>query len=256
MVAFSPPRGTSCCALTRADRVETLAITCVDGSVLPELCLTPLTAGLLADPKQATMPGLAEHRCQDLPRSSRFWPTRCPFGAACRSRLTPPSSALSELGQRAGSEPPSRSAAVRRAPCQLRILPLPASTIWRCCGELDDLQRRRALPLARGGIGLRSAERGRSAAYWASWADTLPMIQEQHPVVAGNLAAMLAAGGQSGPSVRAAAEVAFSPPRGTSCCVLTRADRVETLAITPVDGSVLPELCLRPLTAGLLAESC
>ena len=32
------------------------------------------------------------------------------------------------------------------------------------------------------------------------------MIQEQHPVIAGNLAAMLAAGGQSGPSVRAAAE--------------------------------------------------
>ena len=36
-------------------------------------------------------------------------------------------------------------------------------------------------------MGLRSAERGRSAAYWASWAGTLPMIQERHPVVAGNL---------------------------------------------------------------------
>ena len=146
----------------------------------------------------------------DLATSTRrcwttLWPTPCPFGAACRSRLTPPSSALSELTVlkrhhthpsepalpparprclcapprarqvaptgRAGSEPPSRlspghTAAVRRAPCQLRILPSPASTIWRCCGELDDLQRRRAqLQLARGRMGLRSAERGWPAAY-------------------------------------------------------------------------------------------
>ncbi|CAJ1416721.1 unnamed protein product [Effrenium voratum] len=58
-----------------------------------------------------------------------------------------------------------------------------------------------------------------SAAYWASWADALPMIQERHPVVAGNLALSLAAGGQRAPSVLAAAEAAealradgFQPP--------------------------------------------
>ena len=33
------------------------------------------------------------------------------------------------------------------------------------------------LPLAMGGLGLRSAERTRWPAYWASWADTLPMIR-------------------------------------------------------------------------------
>ena len=40
------------------------------------------------------------------------------------------------------------------------------------------------LPLALGGMGLRSAERARVAAHWASWADTLPKIQERHPAVA------------------------------------------------------------------------
>ena len=39
------------------------------------------------------------------------------------------------------------------------------------------------LPLALGGMGLRSADRSRVAAHWASWADTLPMIQERHPAV-------------------------------------------------------------------------
>ena len=40
------------------------------------------------------------------------------------------------------------------------------------------------LPLRLGGCGLRSALRTAPAAYWASWADTLPMIQARHPEVA------------------------------------------------------------------------
>ena len=40
------------------------------------------------------------------------------------------------------------------------------------------------LPLSLGGLGLRSARRTCVAAYWASWADALPMIQERHPTVA------------------------------------------------------------------------
>ena len=40
------------------------------------------------------------------------------------------------------------------------------------------------LPLALGGMVLRSAERSRVAAHFASWADALPMIQERHPAVA------------------------------------------------------------------------
>ena len=97
------------------------------------------------------------------------------------------------------------------------------AAVLRCLGRLLSAEEPRArcpaAPLARGGMGLRSAERGRSAAYWAPWADTLPMIQER---LAGNLALSLAAGGQRAPSVRAAA-VASSPPRGA----LTRAARVE-----------------------------
>ena len=40
------------------------------------------------------------------------------------------------------------------------------------------------LPMALGGLGLRSAERSRWPAFWSSWADTLPMIKERHPEVA------------------------------------------------------------------------
>ena len=59
----------------------------------------------------------------------------------------------------------------------------------------------------------------------------------------------LAAGGQHAPSVRAAAEAAdalradgFHPP----ACALIRTAKVETLAITPVNSSVLLEWCYMP----------
>ena len=41
-----------------------------------------------------------------------------------------------------------------------------------------------SLPLSLGGLGLRSAVRGRSAAYWSSWADGLHMIRRRHALVA------------------------------------------------------------------------
>ena len=48
--------------------------------------------------------------------------------------------------------------------------------------HLDDQALQRAkLPLRLGGLGLRSAEAGRCAAYWASWADTLPTLQDRVP---------------------------------------------------------------------------
>ena len=53
-----------------------------------------------------------------------------------------------------------------------------------------------------GGTGLRSAERTRIAAYWASWADSLAMIRQRHPDVAEQLVqeleghSMLASGSQ------------------------------------------------------------
>ena len=65
--------------------------------------------------------------------------------------------------------------------------------ITRCLADLlandapihiDDLGRRRAaLPLKLGGLGLRRAQEGRDAAYWASWADTLPILHQHHPSV-------------------------------------------------------------------------
>ena len=47
-------------------------------------------------------------------------------------------------------------------------------------------------PLSLGGLGLRSAVRTSAAAHWASWADTLPMIHQRHPVVATRIVHALA----------------------------------------------------------------
>ena len=40
------------------------------------------------------------------------------------------------------------------------------------------------MPFSIGGMGLHSAHRSSPSAYWASWADSLPMIRERHPEVA------------------------------------------------------------------------
>ena len=64
--------------------------------------------------------------------------------------------------------------------------------LWRClCAVLRVLEALCAggardspsLPLAFGGIGLRSAVRTVTAAYWASWGDSLEMIAQRHPRV-------------------------------------------------------------------------
>ena len=50
------------------------------------------------------------------------------------------------------------------------------------------------LPFASGGLCLRNAERLRTTAYWASWADTLPMIRPRHPDVADHMVLSLSHG--------------------------------------------------------------
>ena len=70
------------------------------------------------------------------------------------------------------------------------------------------------LPLAMGGLGLRSAERTRWPAYWASWADTLPMIRERHPEVADLIVYHLEGG-------------AISPCLGSACRAATTLDEVD-----------------------------
>ena len=62
--------------------------------------------------------------------------------------------------------------------------------MWNCTLELLDIEgtvrvrQLLSLPLALGGLGLRSAVRSQTAAYWASWADSLPRIRERHPRIA------------------------------------------------------------------------
>ena len=69
---------------------------------------------------------------------------------------------------------------------------------------MDDLAKRRIrLPGAFGGCGLRSARRTRVAAYRASWADTLPMMEERCPRLAKNFAQELEAGNSRARSLRA-----------------------------------------------------
>ena len=62
--------------------------------------------------------------------------------------------------------------------CLCSILELPVDQ----CDE--GVRHTAALLLVLGGLGLRNAERTRSAAFWASWADCLPMVYARHPDVA------------------------------------------------------------------------
>ena len=49
---------------------------------------------------------------------------------------------------------------------------------------VPDLTRRTvSLPFSRGGLGIQSASRTHPAAFWASWADGLEMVQQRHPQV-------------------------------------------------------------------------
>ena len=51
-------------------------------------------------------------------------------------------------------------------------------------GDHDPARQVASVPMRMGGLGLRSASRGAEAAYWACWADALPMISERNPAIA------------------------------------------------------------------------
>ena len=62
--------------------------------------------------------------------------------------------------------------------------------LWWCLGEIlgvnlegseVGIREASTLPLVLGGLGLRSAHRTRQAAFWASWADCIPMVSARHP---------------------------------------------------------------------------
>ena len=60
--------------------------------------------------------------------------------------------------------------------------------IWGCLCHLlnvnpeqrEDIRSNANLPLVLGGVALRSASRISASAYWASWADCLPMVFVRH----------------------------------------------------------------------------
>ena len=63
--------------------------------------------------------------------------------------------------------------------------------MWECFNQLMGIASFSAkakqyitIPLSLGGVGLSSANRSRDSAHWSSWADSLPMIWNRHPVVA------------------------------------------------------------------------
>ena len=64
------------------------------------------------------------------------------------------------------------------------------SSVKRCLEQLlhatipDTTWPVATLPLALGGLGLRSASRGRQVSFWSSWADVLHMVRLRHPAVA------------------------------------------------------------------------
>ena len=76
---------------------------------------------------------------------------------------------------------------------------------------LDALQRAR-LPLQLGGLGLRPALAASGAAYWASWADTLPILRDRVPRLVSAARSDVTAGA-AGPVVRAVAELMHAAVR-------------------------------------------
>ena len=90
--------------------------------------------------------------------------------------------------------------------------------LWQCLSDIlrvspdlcDRLSRDfSSLPLSMGGLGLRNAVRTSAPAFWASWADSLQMVHERHPVVAERIVEALEGGGNT-PTLRAVVETAWS----------------------------------------------
>ena len=114
--------------------------------------------------------------------------------------------------------------------------------IWSClCALLDispiqedSVRSCGNLPLVLGGLGLRSAARISVGAYWASWADCLPMVFARHPGVAHCFVEQLD-GHPSTPFLSAAAAsvrtlrgtMGFDPPTWQSLCEGARPEVLE-----------------------------
>ena len=74
------------------------------------------------------------------------------------------------------------------------LLNLPSAEEWDAelhKVSLVSCQRQAKLPMRLGGCGLRDSKRAAPAAYWAIWADTLPMLVQRHLDVGARLVAQL-----------------------------------------------------------------
>ena len=67
------------------------------------------------------------------------------------------------------------------------------AAMWKCITKILGVEasvvpyltrRTVSLPFFRGGLGIQSASRTHPAAFWASWADGLEIVQQRHPEVA------------------------------------------------------------------------
>ena len=104
-------------------------------------------------------------------------------GLAVRSAGAPPVrwAALPPFG--ADSAPPSQSlryAQGHDARMQ-RAMEALLGSIPRDDAQVERARRITTLPLRMGGLGLRSGQRMKPGAFWASWADALPMLQQRLP---------------------------------------------------------------------------
>ena len=76
------------------------------------------------------------------------------------------------------------------------------ASVWRCLNNIlgtpsapDGAQVIATFSLSAGGLGLSSAHRVRSAASFASWADSLRMVRKRHPIIAESMIRHLEVGG-------------------------------------------------------------
>ena len=83
-----------------------------------------------------------------------------------------------------------------------------------------------SLPFSRGGLGIQSASRTQPAAFWASWADGLEMVQQRHPEVAHLIISEMHHGSRS-ESIRGSAERS-SVKLGLTCQLGKRSLKVLT----------------------------
>ena len=88
---------------------------------------------------------------------------------------------------------------------KITTLQLHVASASSCTAMISvDALSRAHLPLAMGGLGLMSASHLAIPAYWASWADAIPVLHRQAPVVAANIQHQFADPSRAPPQVQAA----------------------------------------------------